>query len=189
MFEKFEKIRQSGLKILSVADISIILSIGIPSARVAATRMVRKGILLRLKRDIYMPFGAAVHDFEIANRLLAPSYVSFESALHHWGIITQIPVTVTSAARRSKLILADGKEFQFCNLPVKLFNIGIVKEKVFFVAGPEKALLDTIYYMSLGKRGAAFDDFNTGKIDKKKFASYLKYYPASVRRLAKGLKL
>lgn len=185
MFEKFEKIRRSGLKVLDLDDIAIILGLRASSARVVAARMVQKRILLHPKRNLYLLSGADVHDFEIANKLIVPSYISFESALHHWGITTQIPTIITSAARRSKRFLIDDREFLFSNLPAKVFNIGITRERTFFIAGPEKALLDMIYYAAIGRRNITFDTLDARKIDKKKFVSYSKRYPPAARKLAK----
>lgn len=187
MFEKFEKIRRSGLKFLDTMDISIILGLEKSSSLVIATRMVKKGILIRLKRNLYLLNGADVSDLEIANRLITPSYISFESALNYWGLTTQIPETITSAARRSRSIVISGKEFQFSRLPAQLFNFGIVKEKNCFLARREKAFLDTVYYADLGRKSATFDEFDLGKMDKKVFNSYLKRYPKGTQKLALGL--
>lgn len=187
MYEKFEKIRGSGLKVFDVVDLSILLGVTGESARVIATRMVKNGIIKRLKRNLYVLNEAEISDFEIANRLLEPSYISFESALNYWGLTTQIPATITSSARRSKKFNILGREFLFSNLPEKLFHFGIQKETSFFIADPEKTLLDMIYYASLGKRSVTFDDFDTEKINKTRFFIYIKKYPTPTEQLAKEI--
>lgn len=185
MYDKFEKIRKSRLKIFDIADLSIILGLKAESARVIVARIVKKGILTRLKRDLFILTGETIHDFQIANKLIVPSYISFESALNYWGITTQIPTTITSSAKRSKKILIKEKEFLFSNIPEKIFNVGVVKEQNFFIANREKAILDMIYYASFGKRSLTFDELDLAKIDEKKFKSYLKLYPPLTKKIAK----
>jgi predicted transcriptional regulator of viral defense system len=187
MFDKYEKIRLSGLKILDIMDLSIILGLKTASSRVIASRMVRKGILARLKRDLYLLNNVNVYDFEIANRLINPSYISFESALNYWGITTQIPVIITSVARRSKGIIIKDKEFIFSNLPEELFSIGIMKRESFFIACPEKAVLDMVYYASLGKRSITFDEFDTSRVNRGTLNFYLNYYPERTKYMLKEI--
>lgn len=187
MFDKFEKIRRSGLKLFDITDLSIILNLRPESIRVIATRMVKKGLLTRLKRDLYLLSGAEIDKFEIANKLITPSYISFESALNYWEITTQIPASVTSAARRSKKISALGDEFLFSNLPKKLFNFGIVREKTFFIADPEKTFLDMAYYASMGKKSVTFDILDLSKINKTKLERYLDCYPKQTRKTSEEL--
>lgn len=173
------------MKILDLADLSILLGVTMESARVIATRMVKPGILRRLKRDLYLLSDVEINRFEIANRLLSPSYISFESALNYWGITTQIPETITSAAVRSKTFNILEKEFSFSRLPEKLFNFGFQREAAFFIADPEKTLLDMIYYASLGKKSVTFDLLDAGKINRTRFLAYLKKFPKRAKELAK----
>lgn len=185
MYEKFEKMRESGLKVFDVTDLSILLKVAPESARVIALRMLKSGMIRRLKKGLYLFRGVEINDFEIANRLIKPSYISFESALNYWGITTQIPAVITSAATRSKKFDFIDKEFSFSNLPKNLFNFGIQKESDFFIADPEKTLLDIVYYASLGKRSVTFDRLDTKKINKPRLFIYGKKYPKRTRDLAK----
>lgn len=187
MYEKFAKVRRSGLRIFDLTDLSILLKVTVESARVIATRMAKQGIIQRLKRGLYILSEIEINDFEIANRLMKPSYVSLESALNYWGMTTQIPETITSVAGRSKNFNVMGKQFSFSHLPEKLFNFGIQKEASFFIADPEKTLLDMIYYASLGKRSVTFDILDTKKINRSRFFSYAKKYPKRARDLAKEI--
>lgn len=187
MYGKFEKVRNSGLKIFDITDLSIFLGVRVESARVIATRMVKQGIIRRLKRNLYTLSTIEINVFEIANRLLKPSYVSFESALNYWGLTTQMPETVTSASTRSKKFNVIDKEFSFSHLPKNIFNFGIRKETTFFIADPEKTLLDMIYYASLGKKSVTFDILNTAKINKPRLSVYIKKYPKRIKDLAKEI--
>jgi len=187
MFEKYEKILGSGLKIVNLTDISIILKCKPNSARVIAMRLLKKGVLIRLRRDLYLLKNSTVSDFEIGNKLLEPSYISFESALNFWEMTTQLPEIITSAARRSKKLIVRDNEYTYSHLSKKLFSFGIVRKNNFFIACPEKSILDLIYYASLGKRSMTFDDLDTSKLDKKKFLSYLKEYPKTMKKTCKEI--
>lgn len=185
MFDKYEKIKKTGLRIFGVRDLAIILGLEIPSSRVIANRLAKKGIIRRLKKDLYILTGVEIADFEIANRLIYPSYVSFESALNYWGITTQIPEVVTSASYRSKKITINDKEFIYSRISEEIFHFGIIREENFFVARPEKALLDMIYYTSINKRSILFDELFLSALNRKIFYTWLKHYPLKTRLLAK----
>ena len=102
MYEKFEKIKKVPADFLDIRDLTTILETGVESTRVIAGRMVRKGILKRLKKDLYVLSDREIDPFQIGNKLLSPSYISFESALNYCGATTQIPTSVSSAPLRSK---------------------------------------------------------------------------------------
>ncbi len=183
MLGKYKKIRDSGLKLLSAKDLSLVLGLDLPSARVAATRLFQKGVLRRLRKDLYMLSELPLDSFDIANRLLGPSYISFESALNFWGITTQIPFPITSASMRSKRYTIEQVEFVYCQLPEKLFNFGYQQEKNFYIATPEKALLDTLYYSVLGRKSAPWDEWKLNKINRTLLKKYSAFYPLAIRRM------
>lgn len=189
MFDKFSILKKSGLFFFSLCDLAILLGLKPASTAVIASRLVKKGILLRLKKDLFLLAGTQVNDFEIGNRLLTPSYISFESALSYWGMTTQIPSSVTSASLRSKKIMIQNlkKEFSYSKLSPNCFPLGIIKEANFLIASPEKALLDMAYYQDLGRRSLTFDELNLKKIDPKKMKKYLAYYPQEIKKMIKDL--
>ena len=181
MIDKYRKIKASGLSLLGVSDLSIILGIKPQSARVIASRMVKKRLLIRLKKDLYMLDGEEIDPFTIANKLIEPSYISFESALAYWNMTSQISQVITSAARRSKTIIAMKKEFIFSHLPTTCFNLDIIRKGNFFIASKEKAFLDLFYYATLGKKSITFDDIDTSKLDQDKLRQLMKHYPAAIK--------
>ena len=59
-----------------------------------------KGYIKKLRRGYYMFSDAALDEkalFLIANRLYAPSYISFEMAFAHYGLIPESVYGITSA--------------------------------------------------------------------------------------------
>lgn len=136
-------------------------------------RLNKNGILKRVIKGKYILANADYDDFELANFLVAPSYVSFESALSLYGILSQFTYTVTSATiKRAKKILFT-KEFEYTHLDRNLFW-GFVKNKNFLIATPEKAFLDTLYLSLKGLRKVDLDELDISSLDQKILKDYLK---------------
>lgn len=129
-------------------------------------RLNKNGVLKRVIKGKYILGNASYDDFELANFLVQPSYVSFESALSFYGILPQFTYTITSATikRAKKIIYA--KEFEYTHLDRNLFW-GFVKNKYFLIATPEKALLDTLYLSLKGLRKLDLDELDISMLDKK----------------------
>lgn len=96
-------------KIFTIDDIAKQLKITLPSAKILASRYVKKGILIRLKRNYYITKllweKLTTEDlFEIANLLQTPSYISLTTALSYYGITTQqIRNVIESIALKRKV--------------------------------------------------------------------------------------
>ena len=65
-------------------------------------RLTKKGILKRLIKKKYLFLFSESDDFQIANFLHSPSYISLESALSFYGIITQFPYQITSITSKKQ---------------------------------------------------------------------------------------
>lgn len=148
------------------------------SAKVEASRLIKAGILKPLRRGLYCLAVKEPTDFEIANALYQPSVLSLESALNYWGILVQAPQTVTSIADKSRRFVVRKTEFVYRRVPRRLLEIGTVEERGFFIAKPEKGILDYLY---LGLKGIYTinigDLFLTKGLDLKGAEEYLPFYP------------
>jgi len=136
-------------------------------------RLNKNGILIRVIKGKYVLASADYGDFELANFLVQPSYVSFESALSFYGVLPQFTYTLTSATiKRTKKIFFS-KEYEYTHLNRNLFW-GYVKNKDFLIATPEKAFLDTLYISSKGIRRVDLDELDISSLDKKVLRDYLR---------------
>ncbi len=124
--------------------------LGRPPGQVSVTlkRLADAGHLVRLCRGRWA-FPARLHAFAVPESLTAPtpSYVSFHSALHHHGLIEQVPVVVYAAtlgpSRRVRTPIAT---ISFHSLaPHFFFGFDTDGRLGAKVAVPEKALVDYLY--------------------------------------------
>ena len=132
-------------------------------------RLEKSGVIKRIIKGKYLFTYREVGDFDLANFLVNPSYVSLESALSFYGILPQFPYTITSVTPlKSQKIIYQEKEYEFVHLESKYF-FGFVKKDRFLIATPEKALLDELYFMAKKLRRIHLADLDLKMIDKKKF--------------------
>jgi len=153
-------------------DIARVLGISAASAKVTASRYVRQGLLVRLKRNIYVLRqtwnGAGREEkFLLANLGQVPSYLSLTTALDYYELTTQVQRDFfeSVALKRTKKIQVDGTVFRYSKITGSLY-FGFKKENGFFMATPEKALLDAFYLMSYGRYALDISALDPGKFDK-----------------------
>jgi len=122
-----------------------------------------------------------------ANELYYPSYLSFESALSRYGILSQIPYTLTFATnRRSKKILLRDREVEYRQLKKEYF-FGYKLENGIYIAEPEKAVLDQLYMISRGEASSDISEWSIVGIKKNKFLKYSRVFPKKVKNRAREL--
>lgn len=111
-----------------------------------------KGYIRKVIKGYYifsdMPLNEKIL-FEIANRIYAPSYVSFEMALSYYGLIPESVYGVTSASSRktSRFETPIGAFIYRTIRPRLYFGFDVLNNngKLFKLASPEKAFLDLLY--------------------------------------------
>jgi hypothetical protein len=124
------------------------------------SRWVASGRVRRLRRGLYVvadPYARrAPHPFEIANAIVSPSYVSMEYALGWYGIVPESVFTVTSVTTgRTGVRDTPFGRFAYRHVqPSFLWGYDLVPVSSgppalrahAYVATPEKALLDLLYF-------------------------------------------
>jgi len=116
---------------------------------------VKRGFLIRLKKGLYSVKDNPPEEGEIANALWKPSYISFEYALGKYGIIPEMVCVVTSATTKSSREFSVNKRvFSYYKIKKKAFT-GYVLDKGsegVLIAEPEKAVVDYLYFVSIGRK-------------------------------------
>lgn len=154
----------------------------------ALSRYERRGLVERVTHKIYVNKLAA--DFvpqDLINVLRPNSYLSLESALHHWGISTQATALLTCVTK-DKSRDFNGKSFSisYRSISPKLFW-GFIEKRTRYskyrIAEPEKALLDWIYLCLQEGFAPSLDELDFKRIDRPKLLDYAKQYPSTVLKL------
>ncbi len=172
-------------------EISKTLGITFESARVTANRYFRQGVLLRIKRNLYIlkdRWDALTREekFGIANLVQVPSYISLMSALDHYEITTQVQrdFIESIAVKRTKEIDVSGTALHFKKINKSLY-FGFVREKNFFIATPEKAFLDAVYLMSFNRYNFDLSSIDRGKLNIAKIKTIAGKFPQKTREVLK----
>ncbi len=120
-----------------------------PSTNPILDRLVRAGILTRLRRDRYaLTEELPARTRKIANDLVKPSALSLWTSLSDAGVTTQVPRVIQSVtpARSTTIDRTALPSFQYVHLPPSLFfGMQLDTEGVFRMP-PEKAILDLLYF-------------------------------------------
>lgn len=117
------------------------------------TQWVRKNLLIQLKRGVYIlkENQNRISKFALAHILYNPSYISRGSAMSFYGLIPDVVEQVTSITTKKTYLFRNAfGVFTFSHIKKNAFN-GFSHEKDehgldFFIAKPEKALIDYIYF-------------------------------------------
>lgn len=156
-----------------------------PHAGVFLSRAVKKGLIHRINRGNYI--NSFLYGFpgveEVACFLKPPAYISCEWALNYHGISLQSPmvctvVTLSTSVGKKRNIQYQGATIEFSRISPALFS-GFNYVDRFYMASPEKAILDTIYY-----RGTipAPDELEMDRVDFRVLSKMAAKYPPSVSR-------
>lgn len=180
-----KKLQSLGRGFFTIADLENIIGLPRNSLKVALNRLTKQGVLERLTRGVYQLSINPAEARAVANQLYYPSYLSFETALARYGILSQIPYTQTFATiKKSKKLWLKDIEIEYSQLKKDLF-FGYILTDGIYIARPEKALLDQLYLVSRGRRRLSTEELDLSVINKKILLQYAKKFPVSVQRLVK----
>ena len=185
--DAIQKLQEFKKDYYTLKDLQSILDVPASSLKVQLSRWCKQGIFIRLTKGIYVPYNAKVDTQKVANQVYYPSYLSFESALNYYGILSQIPYTLTFATRKKskKLVLKD-TQVEYTQLANRLF-FGYTLENGIYLATPEKALMDTIYLISKGKRTLNLEELYLKDIDKEKLKEISLKFPKNTEDMVKKI--
>lgn len=109
-------------------------------------RYVKSGKLYSVRRGIYAK-DVNYDKFELASRIYTPAYLSFETVLAIHGITFQYYSQIFVASYLSRAISVDSQIYEYRKLKYNLLinTTGIDIKDNYFIASPERALLDVLY--------------------------------------------
>lgn len=173
-----KKIYESSIQLFTLKTLRELLDIDKSGSLFnVVNRLLESGVLIKIERNKYVLKKYSYSEFTLANFIYEPSYISFETALSYYGILSQFPYEITNATlgqTRSKEF--NGKKYGYYHLKKSLFW-GYTKENNYLVADKEKALADQLYLSSKGIKKIHLEEYNLSLINKSKFKSYILKYP------------
>jgi predicted transcriptional regulator of viral defense system len=167
--QALQTLQASGKKIFTSADLKKILKTNTDSySYVLAGKLVKEKVLERISKGYYVLVSNRPLDFELANALYRPSYISLDSALNYYGILIQSPQQITSVTTKlTNSISNDGKTFAYSTIDKKYFT-DYQKIDNFLIATPEKALVDMMFTVALGRGSLSIEELNLQSVNKDK---------------------
>lgn len=123
--------------------------------KIQLSRFSQKTLLTKIKRQLYCFDPTLIDEFVLANKLYQPSYISLETALNYYGMIPDIPQSLTSIAlTTTKKINNQFGSFRYIKMKQSLFfgfsPIQSARSSAYYnLALKEKALLDYLYVRKL----------------------------------------
>ncbi|OGY16995.1 MAG: hypothetical protein A2784_04115 [Candidatus Chisholmbacteria bacterium RIFCSPHIGHO2_01_FULL_48_12] len=163
--------REKGLSLFTTRDFEQMAGLSRSSAWGALGRYTKQGLVKSPKRGWYYLADNPPHEYLLANKLYGPSYVSFETALAYYSIIPETVYSIISATTKTtREFEGDGRRFKYMKIKQAAFT-GYLKKDDYLIADPEKALVDYVYFVALGKKQIN-DRLNTSRINKSKLQEY-----------------
>ncbi|PIR42232.1 hypothetical protein CO058_00830 [candidate division WWE3 bacterium CG_4_9_14_0_2_um_filter_35_11] len=103
--------------------------------------------LQKIQKGMYAIVGRDIDEFELANKLRSPSYISFETVLHKDGIIFQWNKRITLASNKSIQLALSKYVIIFRQLkdPILLNKNSVENVDNYYIATKERAFLDMLY--------------------------------------------
>ena len=186
-----QAVRRHGLRLFSPLELRRVLDTSAVAARFLVHRYAKRGVFLKLRNGLYCLSDQPPSELAIANRLYEPSYLSFEFALSYHHLIPEAAYVMTSATSRpTRTLTAAGKTFEYHRLKKSAFTgydpVKVGTETI-LIATPEKAVVDTLYFVDLKKK-TLNDRLDLRNLNRKRIGSYVQLFKRpSLRKLVRSL--
>lgn len=174
-----EKLKNLGALVFTPKEFAGFFKVPLKRAENFISTNLKSGLFLKLRNNLYLVKDSRPAHYYVANKIYEPSYISLETALSHYGIIPEVVYAITSVT--AKLT----REY---NTPIGVFSYQRIKKQAYtgyslkevdgekaFVADPEKALADYLYFVDL-KRVSLNDRLKLRNINRAKLAGYVKLF-------------
>lgn len=129
-----------------------------------------KKYIHQLKRGVYTlrdeDRAVKFSSYFLANNLYTPSYISLETALSYYGFIPERVETVTSiSSKKTQRFTNNYRNFVYHHIAADLYGDFVTTKDEygnnFFIATPERAIIDFLYLKTRGLKNITKDIFET----------------------------
>lgn len=173
-----QSLQAKGVRLFSPADFQRVFGVSLR----ATQEFIKdhcEDLFLKIRNGLYALRSDPPAEEAIANRLYAPSYISFEYALARYSIIPESVYTITSATTRiTREFVVNNKSFMYSHIKKQVYR-GYRAEKMggmtVLIAGPEKSLVDYLYFVDL-KRKTLNERLDVRRVKKKAVMEYARLF-------------
>ena len=161
-----------------------------PHTAIFLSRALKDGLIHHINRGNYI--NSFLYGFpaveEVACFLKPPAYITCEWALNIHGISLQAPVvctvvTLSTSVGKKRNIQYQGITIEFSKISDRFF-FGFGKHDNYYLATPEKAILDTLYYRRMIP---TFDELDLDDVDYETLVKLAAKFPSTVSRAVNRL--
>jgi predicted transcriptional regulator of viral defense system len=174
-------------------DLVSLMNIQRSSVHVLCSRYVKRGIFIRLKKNIFVlrhRWQRLTHAefYLISNYLQVPSYLSCATALSFHGVSTQVQRAWYDniSTRRSIHYSVQGVDFLFYKIGTPLY-FGFERADNYFIATKEKAFVDACHMSIYGRYAFDYHACDLKKLDYEIITSIMKSFPARTQVFIRGI--
>lgn len=163
-----EELLSKNLKIFTSNDLKIMFGASRRAVEGFLNYNFKKGAFVRFKKGLYGLKRNLPDEFVLANNLYSPSYISLDTALSFYNLIPETVYAITSVTTKpTRELEVLGRLFEYRKIKKQAFAGYLpqkVDDQIVFMATPEKAIADFLYFVFLGKR--SFNDrLKLGKVN------------------------
>ena len=174
-----ENLLDRGILIFSPLEFRRIFNVKKSAAAFFINHHLKSGLFIKLKNGLYALKVRLPSEFEIANKVYSPSYISLEYALMYYGIIPETVYTITSVTTKpTREFIINNISYTYSKIKKIAFKGYLRKpidRNIIFIAEPEKAFVDYLYFVDLGQK-PVYDRIDVNKLSKNKLIKYAKLF-------------
>lgn len=163
------------LRVFTAGELQTIFKLSPRASLYYLERGLKVGLFTKVRRGLYILKTDPPAEQELANLIYRPSYLSFEYALAYYNLLPEMPYSTTSATTKpTKTIEVENRRFTYTHIKPKAYTgyqVITANDSQFLLAEPEKALVDYLYLVSLGRRPRN-DRLVTHTLDTSKLIKY-----------------
>ncbi|OGL88474.1 hypothetical protein A3I42_03300 [Candidatus Uhrbacteria bacterium RIFCSPLOWO2_02_FULL_49_11] len=172
-------LREKNIQLFTPLDLERHFRVRTHTVLVFLVRNMKRGVYVQAKRGLYYDTQVVPSEMELANKLYQPSYLSFEYALSHWGVIPETVYTITSVTTKaSREFVVNGVSFIYARMKPSVFTGYAAKEiqgRSVLMALPEKAFVDYLYFVDLKKK-ALYDRIDLHTLERDKVITWARIF-------------
>ncbi len=180
--KRFKLLTDANRTVFTPQDMRILWQDGAHTAKIAAIRMVEKGLTFRIAKGYYA-LNDRYNIYELANRIVTPSYVSLNTALFYANVNFQARNEICSVATLNYRKKIGQTLYSYVAMKKSVFyNLdGVVTRDGVSIALPERAILDCFYF------GLLPDIDRDEKINTTYLRKLSRIYPKTVQKKTRRL--